>query len=69
MGQSGHYDLMLPGVDVFTVCRKLRETLDVPILMVTARQEDIDKIKGLSIGVDNYITTSFFPMDWWSELR
>ena len=52
LGRSGNYDLilldlMLPGVDGFTVCRKLRETLDIPILMVTARQEDIDKIRGL----------------------
>ena len=52
MGRTGNYDLvllvlMLPGIDGFTVCRKLRETIDIPILMVTARQEDIDKSKGL----------------------
>ena len=40
-------DLMLPGVDGFTVCRKLRERIDTPILMVTARREDVDKIRGL----------------------
>lgn len=66
LGRSGNYDLilldlMLPGVDGFTVCRKLRETLDIPILMVTARQEDIDKIRGLGIGADDYITKPFSP--------
>lgn len=66
MGRSGRYDLilldlMLPEVDGFTVCRKLRETLDIPILMVTARQEDIDKIKGLGMGADDYVTKPFSP--------
>lgn len=66
MGRSGQYDLilldlMLPGVDGFSVCRILRETLDIPILMVTARQEDIDTIKGLNLGADNYITKPFSP--------
>lgn len=66
LGRSGTYDLilldlMLPGVDGFTICRKLRETLDIPILMVTARQEDIDKIKGLGMGADDYITKPFSP--------
>ena len=54
-------DLMLPGTDGFAVCRKLRETLDIPILMVTARQEDIDMIKGLGLGADDYITKPFSP--------
>ena len=66
MGRSGHYDLilldlMLPGVDGFSVCRTLRGKLDIPILMVTARQEDIDKIKGLGMGADDYITKPFSP--------
>ena len=66
MGRPGHYDLilldlMLPGVDGFSVCRTLRGTLDIPILMVTARQEDIDKIKGLGMGADDYITKPFSP--------
>ena len=54
-------DLMLPGIDGFDVCRKLREALDIPIIMVTARQEDIDTIKGLNIGADDYITKPFSP--------
>lgn len=65
-GRSGNYDLilldlMLPEMDGFAVCRILRETLDIPILMVTARQEDIDKIKGLGMGADDYITKPFSP--------
>lgn len=54
-------DLMLPGLDGFSVCRKLREKLDIPILMVTAKQEDIDKIRGLGIGADDYIEKPFSP--------
>jgi len=66
MALSGHYDLilldlMLPGVDGFEVCRKLRETLDVPVIMVTAKQEDIDTIRGLNVGADDYITKPFSP--------
>ncbi|MDD4496357.1 MAG: response regulator transcription factor [Eubacteriales bacterium] len=54
-------DLMLPGIDGFTICRKLRESLDIPILMVTARREDIDKIRGLGLGADDYIEKPFSP--------
>ena len=66
MGRSGGYDLilldlMLPGLDGFALCSTLWETLDIPILMVTARQEDIDKIKGLGLGADDYITKPFSP--------
>ena len=66
MGRSGGYDLilldlMLPGMDGFSVCRKLRESLDIPILMVTARREDIDKIRGLGLGADDYIEKPFSP--------
>lgn len=65
-GLSGQFalillDLMPPGVDGFTLCRKLREKLDIPILMVTARQEDIDKIRGLGLGADDYIEKPFSP--------
>lgn len=66
MGLDGDYelillDLMLPKIDGFTVCRKLREKIDIPILMVTARQEDIDKIRGLGLGADDYIEKPFSP--------
>ena len=70
LGRTGRYnlillDLMLPGADGFAVCRKLRETLDVPILMVTARQEDIDKIKSLGMGRIIISPNPFPPMCWW----
>lgn len=65
-GLSGDFDLilldlMLPGMDGFALCRRLREKLDIPILMVTARQEDIDKIRGLGLGADDYIEKPFSP--------
>ena len=65
-GLSGDFDLilldlMLPGLDGFSVCRRLREKLDIPILMVTARREDIDKIRGLGLGADDYIDKPFSP--------
>ena len=54
-------DLMLPGMDGFSLCRRLREETDIPILMVTARWEDIDKIRGLGLGADDYIEKPFSP--------
>ena len=54
-------DLMLPEIDGFTVCRSLREHLDIPILMVTAKKEDIDKIRGLGLGADDYIVKPSSP--------
>ena len=54
-------DLMLPGMDGFSVCRRLREETNIPILMVTARREDIDKIRGLGLGADDYIEKPFSP--------
>ena len=66
LGRTGKYDLilldlMLPGMDGFSVCHALRKALDIPILMVTVRQEDIDKIRGLGMGADDYITKPFSP--------
>ena len=54
-------DLMLPGKDGFTVCRELRAVSDVPILMVTARREDVDKIRGFGFGADDYVEKPFSP--------
>ncbi|RIW29208.1 DNA-binding response regulator [Bacillus salacetis] len=54
-------DLMLPGMDGFQLCRELREFLDIPILMVTAKKEDIDKIRGFDRGADDYIVKPFNP--------
>jgi len=52
-------DLMLPGKDGLSICREIRSKVDIPILMVTARVEDIDKTRGLDIGADDYITKPF----------
>ncbi|MBP3312552.1 MAG: response regulator transcription factor [Butyricicoccus sp.] len=52
-------DVMLPGMDGFEVCKKVRETSQVPILMLTAREEEADKITGLELGADDYITKPF----------
>lgn len=54
-------DLMLPGVDGFGICREIRKTKDVPIIMVSARGEDIDKVRGLGLGLDDYMTKPFSP--------
>ena len=54
-------DLMLPGADGFAVCRAVRREKDTPILMVSARQEEIDKIRGLGLGADDYIIKPFSP--------
>ncbi|TCL62299.1 DNA-binding response OmpR family regulator [Hydrogenispora ethanolica] len=64
--RSGGYDLivvdlMLPGADGFEVCRQIRAELDIPILMVSAKKEDIDKIRALGLGADDYITKPFSP--------
>ena len=56
-------DIMLPQMDGFSVCRRLREKLDIPILMVTAKKEDIDKIRGLGLGADDYIVKPFSPSE------
>ncbi|MBU3189490.1 response regulator transcription factor [Clostridium bowmanii] len=54
-------DVMLPKVDGFEICRQIRNGMDVPILMVSAKKEDIDKIRGLGLGADDYITKPFSP--------
>jgi len=56
-------DLMLPDVDGIEVCRRIRKTSDVPILMLTARDEDVDKIIGLEVGADDYLTKPFNPRE------
>ena len=52
-------DVMLPNMDGFSVCKKIRETSSVPILMITAREEEVDKVLGLELGADDYITKPF----------
>src|ERR671916_1042798 len=56
-------DLMLPDIDGIEVCRRVRQRSDVPILMLTARDEDVDKIVGLEVGADDYLTKPFNPRE------
>jgi DNA-binding response OmpR family regulator len=56
-------DLMLPDIDGIEVCRRIRKSSDVPILMLTARDEDVDKIIGLEVGADDYLTKPFNPRE------
>ena len=56
-------DLMLPGIDGFDICKKIREKKDIPIIMVSAKKEDIDKIRGLGLGADDYMTKPFSPSE------
>jgi DNA-binding response OmpR family regulator len=56
-------DVMLSGVDGYEICRKIRSKIDVPILMVTARIEDVDKVRGLGLGADDYIAKPFSPTE------
>ena len=56
-------DLMLPGTDGFEICKKIREEKNTPILMVSAKKDDIDKIRGLGLGADDYITKPFGSME------
>ena len=56
-------DLMLPGMDGFEICKRVRDEKNTPILMVSARKDDIDKIRGLGLGADDYITKPFSPSE------
>src|SRR4029079_17817007 len=56
-------DLMLPGVDGYEVCRQVRAKSELPIIMLTARDDDIDKIIGLELGADDYLTKPFNPRE------
>src|SRR5256886_11332563 len=56
-------DLMLPDIDGIEICRRIRQKSDLPILMLTARDEDVDKIIGLEVGADDYLTKPFNPRE------
>ena len=56
-------DLMLPGIDGFEICKRIREKKNTPILMVSAKKDDIDKIRGLGLGADDYVTKPFSPSE------
>ena len=62
-------DLMLPGLDGYAICRKIRDEIDIPILMVTARAEAVDVIRGLGLGEDDYITKPFDPSQLVARVR
>lgn len=68
MAKTGKYDavlldVMLPGKTGFDICRELRRTMKLPIIMVTAKKEDIDKIRGLGLGADDYLVKPFSPTE------
>ena len=60
---------MLPGIDGFEICRRIREQKNIPVLMVSAKKEDIDKIMGLNLGGDDYVTKPFVPMELMARVR
>ena len=62
-------DLMLPGVDGFEICKKIREVKNTPIIMVSAKKDDIDKIRGLGLGADDYITKPFSPSEMVARVK
>lgn len=72
--RSGQYDLlvldvMLPGLDGFAVLKKLRESSDMPVILLSARGEDIDKIRGLGLGADDYMLKPFSPSELVARVR
>ena len=62
-------DLMLPGVDGFEICKKIREEKNTPIIMVSAKKDDIDKIRGLGLGADDYMTKPFSPSEMVARVK
>lgn len=72
--EQRHYDavlldVMMPEIDGFEVCRRIREKSMVPVIMITARRDDYDKIMGLDIGADDYVTKPFSPAEVMARLR
>ena len=62
-------DVMLPGVDGFALCRAIREQYRYPVIMLTARTQDIDKISGLAMGADDYVTKPFSPLELTARIK
>ena len=62
-------DLMLPGMDGFEICKKFREVKNTPIMIVSAKKEDIDKIRGLGLGADDYMTKPFSPSEMVARVK
>lgn len=62
-------DLMLPGVDGLSICKQIRGVIDVPILMVTAKTDDMDKVRGLGLGADDYLAKPFSPSEFVARVK
>lgn len=62
-------DLMLPGLDGFEICKRVRKTNNIPILLVSAKSEDMDKIRGLGLGADDYMTKPFSPVEMVARVK
>jgi two-component system response regulator VicR len=62
-------DIMLPEMDGFSVCKRLRQTMQTPILMLTAREDEVDKVLGLELGADDYITKPFSPRELMARVK
>lgn len=62
-------DIMLPDIDGLTICQKLRESFDFPIIMLTAKETEVDKITGLTIGADDYVTKPFRPLELMARVK
>ena len=62
-------DIMMPNIDGFTLCQKIRQKHKFPIIMLTAKISDADKIKGLNIGADDYITKPFMPLELLARVK
>ncbi|MCL1632977.1 VanR-ABDEGLN family response regulator transcription factor [Sporolactobacillus sp. CPB3-1] len=62
-------DVMLPDIDGFSICRKIREKHHFPVIMLTAKEEEIDKITGLTLGADDYITKPFHPLELMARVK
>ncbi|MDE6953140.1 MAG: VanR-ABDEGLN family response regulator transcription factor [Erysipelotrichales bacterium] len=62
-------DIMLPDIDGLTICQKIREKQDFPIIMLTAKESEIDKITGLTIGADDYVTKPFRPLELMARVK
>ena len=62
-------DLMLPGMDGYEVCTKIRKAKDIPILIVSAKKEELDKIRGLDVGADDYMTKPFSPSEMVARVK
>ena len=62
-------DLMLPGMDGFEICKRFREVKNTPIIMISAKKDDIDKIRGLGLGADDYMTKPFSPSEMVARVK